>query len=234
MQQLTLDCKQLDQWDFVNQPPVRLTGTRSKKPCSTTEATALKSAIGLGSSLGLSNIFKTAEEVINIATPPRAVASVLKPSKGTLTSPSLVIKFTSSSEVTGSIAAAGSLSAVIGVTGSFGVYASTTREIGVFSTLGGSLTINSPGAAAGGEVTLIIGTPSDFSGPYFGLSVGVGTGVAAAVTLLFSPTLPSAPGAPLVLTYMGAAFNVSAVTPTKLPINISIQVTNTRISGVKF
>ncbi|HPE73189.1 MAG TPA: hypothetical protein PK018_13655 [Candidatus Competibacter sp.] len=234
MQQLTLDCRQLDQWDFVNQPPVRLPGTRSKKSLSTTEATALKSAIGLGSTLGLGNIFKTAEEVVNIASSPSVATSVLKPSKGILTSPSLAIKFTSSSEVTGSIAAAGSLSAVIGVTGSFGIYASTTREIGIFSTIGGSLTLNSPGAAAGGEVTLIIGTPSDFAGPYFGVSVGVGTGVAAAVTLLFSPTFPSTPGAPLVLTYMGAAFNVSAVTPTKFPVNISIQVTNTRISGVKF
>jgi hypothetical protein len=79
------------------------------KPLSTTEATALKSALGLGSALGLSSIFKPAEEIVNIASPPRVAASILKPSKGTLTSPSLVIKFASSSEVTGSIAAAGSL-----------------------------------------------------------------------------------------------------------------------------
>jgi hypothetical protein len=39
---------------------------------------------------------------------------------------------------------------------------------------------------------------------------------------------------PLELTLMGLAFNVSAVTPTKLPLTVTIEVTSTRISGVKF
>ena len=47
-----------------------------------------------------------------------------------------------------------SLAAVGTLIGSFGIYASTIREVGFFSTIGGGITINTPGAAVGGEVTL--------------------------------------------------------------------------------
>jgi len=232
MDQFTLDCRQLDRWDFVNQQPVPIPSGRGRRRLPPNEAAALKAALRFGNTFGLSPLLGTAEQIVNMASPPPVATSLLRPSAGTLVSTPLIVKFSSSHELTGALAVAASLGAVVGVLGSFGVYASTVREVGVFSTIGAGIFFNTPGAAVGGEVTLILGTPTDFSGPYFGISVGAGTGVGVAVTLLFSPTLPI--GFPIVLTLMGLAFNVSAVTPTRLPVTVAIEVTNTRISGVRF
>jgi len=216
----------------VNQPPVPIPSGRGRKPLSPTEASALKASLRLGNTFGLSPLLKTAEEIVALASPPKVAVALRPPSVGTLISKALVIKFSSSSELTGALAVAASLSAVVGVLGSFGVYASTIREVGFFSTVGAGIFFNTPGAGVGGEATIILGTPTDFAGPYFGITVGVGTGVGVAITLLFSPTLPLS--LPVVLTLMGFAFNVSAVTPTRLPVTVSIEVTNTVISGVRF
>ena len=216
----------------MNQPPVPIPSGRARRRLPPNEAAALKAALRFGKKLGISPLLGVAEEIVNIDSPTRVVTSLLRPSTGTLVSSPLIIHFSSSSELTGALAVAASLGAVVGVLGSFGVYASTIREVGVFATVGAGIFFNTPGAAAGGEVTLILGTPIDFAGPYFGISLGAGTGVGVAVTLLFAPTLPV--GFPIVLTLMGLAFNVSAVTPTKLPLTVTIEVTNTRISGVRF
>jgi hypothetical protein len=232
MNQFTLDCRQLDQWDFVNQPPVAIPSGRGRTPKSPTEVAAMKAAIRLGNLFGVSPLLKTAEEVVNIASPPRVVTSLLKPSKGNLVSPRLEIKFSSSSELTVALALAGSAAAGIGVVGSAGVYGSTVREVGVFFSIGPGIFFNTPGASIGGEYTIILGTPTDFAGPYFGITLAAGAPLSAAVTLLFSPTLPL--GIPLVLTLMGLAVNISLSTPTRLPLTVSIEVTNTKISGVRF
>jgi hypothetical protein len=231
MNQFTIDARQLDNWDFMSQLPVKIPSGRGKKPLGSTEISALKAALRIGSTFGVSPLFSTAEELVTLATPPKPTASILKPSKS-LVSSTVAIKFSSSAELTGALAVASSLSAVATALGSFGVYASTIREVGFFSSIGAGITFNTPGAAVGGEVTVILGTPSDFAGPYFGIAFSAGTGVGVGVTLLFSPTLGGTP--PLILTLMGLAFNVSAVTPTKLPLSVTIEVTNTRIKGVRF
>lgn len=231
MTQFTLDAKQLDTWDFMNQLPVKIPSGRGRRALGSTETSALKAALRVGSAFGISPLISAAEEVVSLASPPKPAASILKPSKSLISS-AVEIKFSSSAELTGALAIASSLSAVGTAIGSFGVYASTIREVGFFSSVGAGITFNTPGAAVGGEVTVILGTPSDFSGPYFGLAFSAGTGVAAGVTLLFAPVIGGTPA--LVLTLMGLAFNVSAVTPTKLPLSVTIEVTNTRIKGVKF
>jgi hypothetical protein len=231
MNQFILDARQLDNWDFMSQLPVRIPGGRNKNPLGSMQASALKSALNLGSALGVSPLLATAGELVGLAEPPKPSASILKPIKSLISS-TVAINMSSRADLTGALAVALSLAAVGTVIGSLGVYASTIREVGFFATVGGGITINTPGAAVGGEVTLILGTPSDFAGPYFGISFGAGTGVGVAVTLLFSPAFGGTP--PLILTLMGLAFNVSAVTPTKLPLSVTIEVTNTRIRGVRF
>jgi len=231
MNQFTLDAKQLDNWDFMSQLPVKIPSGRGKRALGSTETSALKAALRVGSAFGISTLISTAEEVVNLASPPKPAASILKPVKSLISS-TVAIKFSSSAELTGALAVASSLAAVGTAIGSFGVYASTIREVGFFSSIGAGITFNTPGAAVGGEVTVILGTPSDFAGPYFGIAFSAGTGVAAGVTLLFAPAIGGTP--PLILTLMGLAFNVSAVTPTRLPLNVTIEVTNTRIKGVRF
>ena len=231
MNQFTVDARQLDNWDFMSQLPAKIPSGRGRKSLGATETSALKAALRVGSALGVSPAFSTTSEIVDLASPPKPTPSILEPAKSLISS-TVGIKFSKSADITGAFAAAGSLSAIATAIGSFGVYASTTREIGFFSTIGAGITFNTPGAAAGGEVTVIRGTPGDFSGAYYGLTFGAGVGVGGAVTLLFSPTLGGTPA--LLLTFMGVAFNVSAVTPTKLPVSVTISVTNTRISGVKF
>jgi len=232
MNQFTFDCTQLDRWDFVKQPPVPIPSGRSRKPLSESEVSDLDAALRLGEIFHVSPLIKTAKELIGIARPPKPAVTVRPPSKGTLVSSPLVIKFSTSSELTAALAVAASAGAVIGVLGSAGIYASTVREVGVFFTAGAGIFFNSPGAGIGGELTFIAGTPIDFSGPYFGISISAGSGVAGGVTFLFSPTLPL--GMPLVLTFMGVAFNVSAVTPTRFPVTVAVEVTDTFIKGVRF
>ncbi|MEO8127849.1 MAG: hypothetical protein ABJF23_09070 [Bryobacteraceae bacterium] len=215
----------------MSQLPVKIPGGRGKNALGSTETSALKTALRIGSAFGVSPLFSTAEELIGIASPPKPGASIQKPSKSLISS-TVAIKFSGSGELTGALAVASSLNAVATALGSFGVYTSTIREVGFLSSIGAGITFNTPGAAVGGELTIILGTPSDFAGPYFGLAFGIGTGVGGAVTLLFSPTLGGTP--PLILMFMGLAFNISATTPTKLPLSVTIEVTNTRIKGVRF
>ena len=231
MTQIKIDATQLANWDFMNQLPVKIPSGRGRKSLGSTEKTALKAALSLGTTLGVSPLLSTASEILSLSEPPKPTVSLLKPAINLISS-TVAIRFSSSVDITGALALAGSLGAVDTAIGSFGFYGSTTPEVGFFSSIGAGITFNTPGAAAGGELTVIMGGPSDFAGPYFGVSVGAGTGVGGAVTFLFSPTLGGTP--PLILTFMGLAFNISAVTPTKFPVNITIMVTNTRISGVKF
>lgn len=231
MNQITFDVRQFDNWDFVAQPPVPIPGTRAKKVMTATEQAAFKAAVSLGKTFGLSNLLTPLDEVVKMASPPAPTATILKGSKS-LTSSSLIINVSTSKETTGSLAVATSLSAVVGFVGSMGFYASSTNEIGYFSCVGGGIFINSHSASLGGECTIIKGTPSDFAGPYFGLSVSAGTGVSGGATLLFAPTISV--GKPIVLTFMGCAINVSATTPTKLPVTVGVVVTNTKISKITF
>jgi hypothetical protein len=228
MDKLTFDCRQLEQWDFVKQPPVPLRSGATRQPLAPAEVAALKSAARFGKFL--TPILGTMEEVLDIASTPVAV-TVLPPAK-LLIAAIPTIKFSTSRDFTGSIAIAGSASFGVGFIADMGFFASTTREVGSFVTLGTGLFFNTFGGSLGGEVTLIAGNPTDFSGPYFGVSIGAGTSVGFTETALFIPT-PPPPALPTVLTFMGAAFNVSAVTPTKLPVTVALQVTDTKIIAIK-
>jgi hypothetical protein len=215
----------------MSQLPVKIPSGRSNKALGSVETSALKAALQVGSTFGLSPLLSTAQEIVNIASPPKVTTSILKPVKKLISS-TVAINFSTSSELTGAIAFASSLAAVATAVGSFGIYGSTTKEVGFFSSIGAGITFNTPGASVGGEFTLILGTPTDFAGPYFGIAFSAGTGTSVGVTLLFSPAVGGTP--PLILTLMGLAVNVSATTPTKLPLSVTIEVTNTQITGVKF
>ena len=195
---------------------------------SSLEVAALKAAIRLAKPVN--PMLATLEEMIDIGSKPTR-ATLLAPAKMPIIGGAPIIKFSGSSQLTGAFGAAGSAAWGIGFLVSVGLYASNTPEVGVFSTLGGGIFVNTPGASIGGELTLILGTPLDFSGPYLGVSVSAGTGLGVTGTLLFSPTLPLT--FPPILTLMGCSINFSAVTPTKLPLTVAITVTNTKISKFK-
>lgn len=228
MDSFTLDCSQLANVDITTLTPKPLT-LPPQKALSRNEqsvlAAALKAGKRVNSALGL------VEEIVDLAR---------NPIRGTLVAPATmptlpkfpVLKFSTSIQLTGAVGLGVSAAAGLGIMGSAGVYASTTREIGVYTTYGVALVINSPGASAGYEWTFVLGTPSDFKGPYFGIAVGAGTGTAITGTLLFSPTLPLTN--PLELTLMGISFNIMATTPTKLPVTVTLEVTDTKIAGFKF
>jgi len=239
MDKFTLDCTQLAHWDYVKQPPVLVRNGASTRALPAEEAAAMKSAARLG------KFFNPAlaplEEILDIASKPLAV-KLLPPSAMSVVSAIgaavPTFKFSSSSELTGALAFAGSGAAVIGIVVSLGVYASTVREVGTFATVGGGLFFNTPGASLGGEATIILGTPADFSGPYFAVGASSGTGTALGINVLFAPETgwrPSMPPKiPKTLTLMGFAVNYSWVTPTRFGTTVSIEVTDTAISGIKF
>jgi len=105
---------------------------------------------------------------------------------------------------------------------SAGLYASTTREIGTYFTLGIGLFIPGVGASIGGEFTVIVGTPSDLSGPYLSAGVSVAPAVfGVGASLLFSPGPP--------LTLMGLTISLSANTPSEIPLVIALEATDTKI-----
>ena len=118
--------------------------------------------------------------------------------------------------------------ASVGVVGSGGVYGSTTGEIGVFLSGGGGIFTN-VGLSGGGEYTFIFGTPTDFSGPYFGVGIGVSgpPPIGVGGTLLFAPSM--APTFPITLTLMGFSVSVTVNTPSPIPVTVTAVVTDTAI-----
>jgi hypothetical protein len=229
MDGFTLDCRELENWDFEAQPPIPLPNGRTPKRLQPREVTGLKSALGLGKSF--SPPLATAEELLGIAGG-GVPATILVP-PGMRLSSKYRVTFSKSPFFTGSGAIAGSANAIAGGVLAGGIYASTTREVGVFVTYGAGLFINTPAASIGQEWTFIKGTPVDFSGIYFGVGLSL-TAIppffCIGVTVLFSPTF----GTPLILTLMGLALDFQASTPTRLPATLAITVTNTKISGIKF
>ena len=161
-------------------------------------------------------------EAVNVGVKPPAL-SVLRPRLMPVS-----FAFSSSRELTVSMALTVSAFAGIGVVGSGGIYGSTTREIGVFLTGGGGLFSNF-GLSAGGEETIILGTPADFAGPYFtvGVSVSGPPPIGVGGALLFAPTLPLT--SPITLTLMGFSVSVTVNTPSPLPVTVTAEVTDTKI-----
>lgn len=141
MDQFTLDCRQLDQWDFVRQPPVPVRDKGLTKRSSSLEVAALKAAIRLAKPVN--PILATLEEIIDIGSKPTR-AMLLAPAKMPIIGGAPIIKFSGSRKLTGSFGVAGSAAAGIGFLVSVGLYASNTPEVGVFSTLGGGIFVNTP------------------------------------------------------------------------------------------
>jgi hypothetical protein len=243
MDKFTLDCRQLENWDFVSQLPVPLSNGYNGRRLNSTEAAALNSTVRFGKALdpGLGCL----EDLFDIANKPvaatlRAPVSMHGVTARTLASGAAaavapyipVLKFSSAHDLTGAFG--GAVSSTIPVTvfvgASAGVYISTTREVGIYYTIGGGLT-TSPGSSLGGELTLIVGTPADFMGPYLGISLGGNAGGASVTgTVLF--TLDAA-STPAVITLMGVTINVSGA--AKVPVYVSIEVTNTgKLGSLKF
>src|SRR5262249_31333088 len=124
-----------------------------RRTLSEPEKVALKGALAVG------GLFNPQLGVLNEPTD----VSDNRPSIS-VTMPSTVpVGMTPKSSVTDITLAVGlnvSAFAVIGVTGSAGLYGSTTPELGVFASVGGGWWTN-VGAGAGPVITLIFGTPSD-------------------------------------------------------------------------
>ncbi len=184
-----------------------------RQPLTVTAKNALKGALALGKSLDPK--LSLMSDVTTLGSTP-GTTTVLRPA-GT---PSFALS--SSTQLTMAVGFAGAGFALFGSVASIGVYASTTREVGGYLTLGIGLFIPGVGASSGGEFTIILGTPFDLSGPY--LSAGVS--VAPAVFGV-GCALPFSPGPPLTL--MGLTVSLSANTPSEIPLVITLEATDTKI-----
>jgi len=225
MDQFTLDCRQLDRWDAVKQPPVPLPIGFSRRNLQPLEVAAMRTTLRFGKLVNPA--LGTGEELLGLASS-SVVAKILPPSMMPVGPPPLpalaLSKSTALTEAVAFVVSGNDL--LFGGFASAGIFTSTTREVGIFTSGGGGLFFNSAGASIGGELTIILGTPADFAGPFLGVSVGAGEPLAVTATVLFSPKPP------LTLVLMGVAMNISATTPTKLPVTVSIVVSNTEIIAI--
>jgi hypothetical protein len=145
MDSFTLDCRQLDKWDFVSQPPVPLRGPVPRRQLSPSEIDTLKATLRFGKNF--SPTLGALDEIIGLDKK-RVAAKLLAPAvapsapaapSGTPAASPGFIRFSPSTELSVAGAPAFSAAAVVGVVGSFGLYISTTREIGFFTTAGVAL-----------------------------------------------------------------------------------------------
>jgi hypothetical protein len=208
----TADLRQADKvnLDLLTFRPVT---AAPRRPLSPIERTGLKSALSLGKSFD--SRLALMSDVMKIGDSPPSL-SVLLPAKPAM------FAISKSKFVTVALGVAGAGFAIWGSLASGGVYGSSTREVGAFFTIGVGLFLPAVGASIGGELTFVLGTPADFSGPY----VSAGLSVAPAVLgvggqLLFSP------GRPLV--FMGISVSLSANTPSECPVTFVLEATDTKI-----
>lgn len=218
MKQYTADFRQ-----FANIDPTKLKWTSvpvrpPTRVLSADERKALKSALAVGGAT--SQTLANCEEIIDVGFHPPTVRlfSPLTCPPGFAVSKSLDLTISAGLNLSGYIGLLG--------TGTAGLYGSTTREIGVFATVGTGIATNA-GVSAGVEYTFIFGTPNDFRGVYIGAGIGVSgsTGVGVSGMLLFSPGPP--------LTLMGYSLTVGVSSPSPIPVTVTLDVTNTWAYGLK-
>ena len=186
----------------------------SRQALSPTSKSALKAGLDLGK--GLDSKIALMSDVASLGFAP-PVTNVLRPPSRPPT-----FAISSGTDLTMAVGFAGAGFAIFGSVASAGLYASTTREIGTYFTLGIGLFIPGVGASIGGEFTVIVGTPSDLSGPYLSAGVSVAPAVfGVGASLLFSPGPP--------LTLMGLTISLSANTPSEIPLVIALEATDTKI-----
>lgn len=210
MQTVKADLRDIDKLDIQRQGST-LAPIPPRRTLNTAEKTALKGAIQVGS------LFVAQTGVLR---EPIAV-SESRPSIS-VTMPSRVpVGMTPKASVTDITLAVGlgvAAFAVIGVTGSAGLYGSTTPELGVFASIGGGWWTN-VGAGLGPVVTLIFGTPADLGGVSWGIGCDAKF-MAGSIggLLLFSPPP---------FRFLGIAVSLS-VGPSAIPaFDVTVQVSNT-------
>jgi hypothetical protein len=210
MKSVKADLRDIDKLNIQAQGSA-LVPIPARRTLNTADKTALKGAITVGS------IFSPQAGLLN---EPIGVSET-KPTIS-VTMPSTVpVGLTPKSSVTDITLAVGlsvSAFAVIGVTGSAGLYGSTTPELGVFASVGGGWWTN-VGAGVGPVVTLIFGTPSDLSGVSWGIGCDAKF-MAGSIggLLLFSPPP---------FRFLGIAVSLS-VGPSAIPaFDVTVQVSNT-------
>jgi hypothetical protein len=128
------------------------------------------------------------------------------------------------SVITIGVGATASAFMVIGVTYGAGLYGSNSPELGVYTSPGAGIWTNA-GVSGGFQLTYVFGPPSSFGGLSWGVAVsadmpGVGVGLSAMVIL-------SASGPPYQL--LGWSVGVGGGVSV-LPVDISFQVSNTRLT----
>lgn len=221
MERFFADFHQLERLDGPSLPPPRpLPPAKRRRELPPRERAALISALDFAKALNLP--LGALPEIVNIGVSPPAV-TVLGPA-------AMPVGFALSKSRDLTVAGALAVSAFAGggIVGSGGVYGSTTKEIGLFLT-GGVGIFSNIGLSAGGEYTFILGTPLDFSGPYFsaGVSVSGPPPLGVGGMLLFAPSMPLT--IPLTLTLMGFSVSITASTPSPIPVTVTLQVTDTKI-----
>jgi hypothetical protein len=212
MRQFTLDLRKADKVN-PNLLSFRPVTAAPLRPVAPTARTALKAGLDVGKVFD--NKVALMADVGSLALASPSV-SVLRPAAKP------VFAISSGTDLTMAIGFTGAGFALFGSVASVGLYASTTREIGGYLTLGIGLFLPAVGASGGGEFTVIVGTPVDLSGPYLSAGVSVAPAVfGIGASLLFSPGPP--------LTFMGVTVSLTANTPSELPVTLVLEATDTKI-----
>lgn len=215
MRQFTLDLRRAG-----NLNPELLTFRRvsaaPRTALSENGKTILNTALDLGKALDPKLSLMADVASLGFASPP---ATALRPATAPL------IAISRSSYLTMAVGFVGAGFAIFGAVASVGVYASTTREIGQYTTTGVGLFVPGVGLSGGGEFTVVLGTPADLGGLYLSAGVSVAPGVfGVGAALLFAPG-PS-------LTLMGITISLSANTPSEVPLTIALEATNTTVKPI--
>ncbi len=212
MKSVKADLRDLDKLDIQKQGKA-LTPIPARKVLTAAEKTALKGAVSVG---GLfSNSVKLLNEPIGVSDTKPSL-SITMPSKvpvGLAAKPLV-------SDVTLAVGMSASAFAVLGVTGSFGLYGSSTPELGLFSSIGGGWWTN-VGVSVGPQITLIFGPPSDLAGVSWGIGCDCKF-MAGSIggLLLFSPPP---------FKFLGISVSLS-VGPSAIPaFDVTMQVSATNI-----
>lgn len=218
---ISCDLRQLDNFDLKNLRGARRFPTvPSRHSLSTPERVAVRNGTAFAGAVG-SPIGK-ANGVIEMADHPPTVTAIRPTTMPVGMSPGT--PGPSRLDLTASFGVAGSVFAGIGAVSGFGIFGSTTREIGVYTNVGAGIFLGA-GGSVGVDCSLIFGTPADFAGPFLGIGVSVtcpppavvGTGAVA----LFSPV-----GSGFVFMGWDIPFTVGPQWP---PVVISVTATNTSI-----
>lgn len=217
MRNFTLDLSQLTVSPDASKGKAVYAAPRQRR--SPLDRALIETALNVGKPLNPS--FGGALETLQISAAPPTVRVVPSPT---------VSMASSSHDLTVDFGLSGTAAMVAGMNLSGGVYGSTTPELGIFGTAGFVVGIIS-GASGGVELTIVFGTPRDFSGTFISFQASVGikvpAGASVGASLLFSPGLPGRGGL-VSLTFMGFALNLTGGV-SALPASVAVEWSNTAV-----